>query len=92
MSTNHPVIASFNFEDEGQSAVKLLAFSLELRRLLKENHHLIAYIPSQIYEEVPATSFQELIFDTLSPLYVDLDKRLKLRVHNLPAFEIKLAQ
>lgn len=89
MKDNQQAIASFSFDQQSPPAVQLLALSLELRTLLKSNPRLTAYIPFEIYQNISANSFQELIFDTLSPLYTDLEKRLSLRVHKLPTFEIK---
>jgi len=89
MMKNENILLSFSFDQESQPAVQLLAFSLELRKLLVTHGKLIGVIPKTVFQAMPSSSFQELIFDTLSPLYIDLENRLTLRVHDSKCFEIK---
>jgi len=89
MIKNENILLSFSFDQESQPAVQLLAFSLELRKLLVIHGKLIGVIPITVFQAVPSSSFQELIFDTLSPLYIDLENRLTLKVHDSNSFEIK---
>ena len=78
----------FSFKTSGQPEMELLAFSLEVRKLLKSNGNYIGYIPKSVFQVVPTTVFQELIFDTLSPMSGALDDRLTLEVRNSDFFEI----
>lgn len=89
MIKNENILLSFSFDQESQPAVQLLAFSLELRKLLVTHGKLIGVIPKTVFQAMPSSSFQELIFDTLSPLYIDLENRLTLKVHDSNFFEIK---
>jgi hypothetical protein len=89
MIKNENMLLSFSFDQESQPAVQLLAFSLELRKLLVTHGKLIGVIPKTVFQAMPSSSFQELIFDTLSPLYIDLENRLTLKVHDSKCFEIK---
>lgn len=89
MIKNENILLSSSFDQESQPAVQLLAFSLELRKLLVTHGKLIGVIPKTVFQAMPSSSFQELIFDTLSPLYIDLENRLTLRVHDSKCFEIK---
>jgi len=89
MMGDENIISSFSFDQESQPAVQLLAFSLEIRKLLMIHRKLIGFIPQSVFEAVPSSSFQELIFDTLSPLYLNLENRLTLKVHDNKSFEIK---
>ena len=90
MIDNEKMVTTFSFDRDNQPAVQLLAFSLELRKLLRTNSKLIGMIPKSVFQAVPSSSFQELVFDTLSPLYVDLENRLTLKVHESDSFEIKI--
>ena len=76
------------FKTSGEPEIELLAFSLELRKLLKSKTNFIGYIPKSVFQVVPTTVFQELIFDTLSPMSDTLDDRLTLEVRNSEFFEI----
>ena len=89
MIKNENILLSFSFDQESQPAVQLLAFSLELRKLLVTHGKLIGVIPKTVFQAMPSSSFQELIFDTLSPLYIDLENRLTFKVHDSNCFEIK---
>ncbi len=84
------IISSFSFDQESQPAVQLLAFSLELRKLLRTHSKLIGMIPDSVFSAVPSSSFQELVFDTLSPLYFNLENILTLKIHDSSIFEIKI--
>ena len=90
MIDNEKMIKTFSFERDNQPAVQLLAFSLELRKLLRTHSKLIGMIPKSVFQAVPSSTFQELVFDTLSPLYMDLENRLTLNVHESDSFEIKI--
>ena len=90
MMRDENIISSFSFNQESQPAVQLLAFSLELRKLLRTHSKLIGMIPDSVFSAVPSSSFQELIFDTLSPLYFNLENILTLKVHDSSIFEIKI--
>jgi hypothetical protein len=79
-----------SFKASAEPEIELLAFSLELRKLLKSDHHLIGRIPKSVFQTVSESIFQELIFDTLSPLSERLDDRLQLKVHNSDFFEIAI--
>lgn len=89
MIGNEKIITSFSFDHESQPAVQLLAFSLEIRKSLKRHINLIGVIPESVFQAVPSSSFQELIFDTLSPHYINLEDRLTLRIQDSNIFEIK---
>ena len=89
MIKHEKIISAFLFDQESQPAVQLLAFSLELRKLLGTHSKLIGVIPESVFQAVPSSSFQELIFDTLSPLFIDLENRLILKVHHSNSFEIQ---
>ena len=89
MIDSEKMITTFSFDRENQPAVQLLAFSLELRKLLRTHSKLIGMIPKSVFQAVPSSTFQELVFDTLSPLYMDLENRLTLKVHDSNCFEIK---
>jgi len=90
MMRDENIISSFSFDQESQPAVQLLAFSLELRKLLRTHSKLIGMIPESVFSAVPSSSFQELIFDTLSPLYFNLENILTLKIHDSSIFEIKI--
>ncbi len=90
MIRDENIISSFSFDQESQPAVQLLAFSLEIRKLLRKHSKLIGIIPKSVFQEMPSSSFQELIFDTLSPIYFNLENRLNLKVHDSNIFEIKI--
>ena len=90
MMRDEKIISSFSFDQESQPAVQLLAFSLELRKLLRIHSKLIGMIPESVFKAVPSSSFQELIFDTLSPIYFNLENILILKIHEINIFEIKI--
>lgn len=90
MMRDENIISSFSFDQESQPAVQLLAFSLELRKLLRTHSKLIGMIPDSVFSAVPSSSFQELVFDTLSPLYFNLENILTLKIHDSSIFEIKI--
>lgn len=90
MMGDEKIISSFSFDQESQPAVQLLAFSLEIRKLLRKHKKLIGIIPESVFQAVSSSSFQELIFDTLSPLYFNLENRLTIKVHDSNSFEIKI--
>jgi hypothetical protein len=79
-----------SFKTSAEPEIELLAFSLELRKLLKSDVNLIGRIPKSVFQAVSASIFQELIFDTLSPLSDNLDHRLHLEVHSSEFFEIAI--
>ena len=78
----------WTFKTSGEPEMELLAFSLELRKLLKSKTNFIGYIPKSVFQAVPVNVFQELIYDTLSPLSDKLNDRLRLEIHNSDFFEI----
>ena len=78
------------FDEASLPAVQLLAFSLELRKLLQSRGTLTGFMPKSVFQAVPASTCQELVFDTLSPLHADLANRLTLKVHDAEHFEIKI--
>jgi len=80
----------YRFDEASLPAVQILAFSLELRKLLQSRGHLTGFMPKTVFQAVPAAAFQELLYDTLSPLHADLEKRLTLKVHDAEHFEIKI--
>jgi hypothetical protein len=80
----------YQFDEASLPAVQLLAFSLELRKLLQARGQLTGLMPKSVFEAVSAATFQELVFDTLSPLHTSLEKRLTLKVHDAEYFEIKI--
>ena len=90
MTSDSSTSRRYHFDKDSLPAVQLLAFSLELRKLLQSRGQLTGLIPKSVYEAVPTSTFQELIYDTLSPLHVDLAHRLTLKVHDAAHFEIKI--
>ena len=85
-----PTSHRYHFDEASLPAVQLLAFSLELRKLLQARGQLTGLMPASVFQALPAATFQELVFDTLSPLHPDLEQRLTLKVHHAEHFEIKI--
>jgi hypothetical protein len=77
------------FQTHGEPEVELLAFSLDLRNMLKSGWKVTGFIPNTVYEKVDPSVFRELIFDTLSTVDSEIEKRLTLKVHNSDYFRIE---
>ncbi len=90
MTTPAATSQRLRFDEASLPAVQLLAFALELRKRLQSHGPLTGVMPKSVFEAVPAATFQELVFDTLSPLHIDLEKRLTLKVHEADYFQIKI--
>jgi hypothetical protein len=90
MTANSRTSRRYHFDEDSLPAVQLLAFSLELRKLLQSHGSLTCFMPKSVFQAVPASTFQELVFDTLSPLHLDLGNRLSLKVHDAEHFEIMI--
>ncbi len=77
------------FQTQGEPEVELLAFSLDLRAMLQSKRKITGCIPVSVYEKVDPSVFRELIFDTLSTVDSEIEKRLTLKVHNSEYFRIE---
>jgi hypothetical protein len=77
------------FKTCGEHEVELLAFSLGLRNMLKSCRNVTGFIPVSVYEKVDPSVFRELIFDTLSTVDSEIEKRLTLKVQNSDYFRIE---
>jgi hypothetical protein len=79
-----------SFKTSGEPEMELLAFSLEARKLLKSDGNFIGFIPISVFHAVSESVFQEIVFDTLTPVSDELSDRLKLEVRDSEFFEIAI--
>lgn len=68
---------------------QLLAVSLVLLRLLRTHDRLLLRIPRAVHETLDTQHYGALLYDNLASEHAPLDRRLSLRVHAAPFFEIE---
>ena len=68
----------------------LLGFALQLSHHLKKRHKIKATIPKFIYDHVTKLEFEEIMYDTLSQINIDLAQSLKIEVIDTNSFVINI--
>lgn len=67
---------------------QLLAISVVLLDALRRHGRIELRIPEAVHQALPASSYGQLLYDTLAAEHTDLEDRLRLRVHPSVSFEL----
>ena len=76
------------FTAESAPEQQLLAISLVLLDLLRKHARIELRIPDGVHQALPASTYGQLLYDTLAAEHHDLENRLRLRVHASECFEL----
>lgn len=73
--------------DEAQA--QLLAVTLLLQDALRRHRRLQLSVPRRLHDTMPSSAYPQILRDTLSAQYPDLETRLILRVWGQDGFELR---
>lgn len=77
------------FDPHDAPLAQLLAATLAVREALRRHARVHLRVPRQVHDALPASSYAQVLADTLNADHADLAERLTLRVWSEPAFEIR---
>jgi hypothetical protein len=82
------MMQQFDFDHRSPATNQLLAASLHVLTALRSYPHVLLSVPIHVHQQLEPADYGKIIYDLLSANYTDLEKRLKIQVHQDSHFSI----